>query len=104
MNHQKLLEIFIAKLDKVCPPKSGQNVRNDAWWSIIEKYGCKMIPSGQIADLVNNGPNDYVCMKSFNVSVVNAHWVLVPKELALKALTLEYLPDSPSAERPREST
>lgn len=100
MNHQRLLEIFIAKLDKVCPLNkttgqeivNGQNARNDAWWSLMDDHGCKMIPSGQIADLVNNGPGDYVCMKSFNVSVVNAHWVLVPKELAEKALVLGYIP------------
>lgn len=100
MNHQRLLEIFIAKLDKACPLDkttgqqivSGQKLRNDAWWGLMDKYGCRMVPSGQIADLVNNGPGDYVCMKSFNVSVVDAHWVLVPKELAEKALILGFIP------------
>ncbi|NBT57630.1 hypothetical protein EBT16_02485 [bacterium] len=92
MNHQRLLEVFTAKLDKVCPSKDERKARNDAWWSLMDKHGCRMIPSGQIADLVNNGPGDYVCMKSFNVSVVDAHWVLVPKDLAEKALVLGYVP------------
>lgn len=92
MNHQRLLEIFTAKLDQACPSKGERKARNDAWWSLMDEHGCKMIPSGQIADLVNTGPGDYVCMKSFNVSVVDAHWVLVPKELAEKALVLGYVP------------
>jgi len=100
MNYQRLLEIFIAKLNGACPLKkttgqqivNTQNARNKAWWQLMEKHGCRMIPSGQMADLVNNGPGDYVCMKSFNVSVVDGHWVLVPKELATKILALGYLP------------
>jgi hypothetical protein len=96
LNAQRLQEIFVAKMDELCPlspPRQGvRQARNDAWWSLMDKYGCKMVPSGKIADLVNNGPGDYFCIKSFNVSVVDAHWVLVPKELAEKILVLGFLP------------
>lgn len=94
INHTKLHDLFIAKLDEICSEKpSNRESRILAWKSLLNKHGCILVLESHMAEEFNNkSSEDYICMDSYRTNIARGSWVLVPRDFAEKALVLGYIP------------
>lgn len=94
LDHNRLYHLFLDKLKSIHPsmPVFNREEKIKAWKDLLEGHGCRFAFADEMADLVNNGPGDYICMASYRVNVAHDAWVLVPKDFAEKALVLGGLP------------
>lgn len=94
IDHLRLYGFFLEKLKQIYPSMAvfNREEKINAWKGLLEKHGCRLVFAAEMADLVNEGPGDYVCMASYRVNVANDAWVLVPMDFAEKAMVLGSLP------------
>ncbi len=94
INHTKLHDIFISKLDEICSDKpSNRESRILAWKGLLNKHGCILVLESHMAEEFNNkSPEDYICIDSYRTNIARGSWVFVPRDFAEKALVLGYIP------------
>lgn len=93
LNHIKLHDIFISKLDEICPDRFKREPRILAWKNLLKKHGCILVLESHMAEEFNNkSPEDYICMDSYRINIARGSWVLVPRDFAEKALVLGRIP------------
>ena len=94
INHIKLHDIFISKLDEICPDRpSDRESRILAWKDLLKRHRCILVLESHMSEEFNNkSPEDYVCMDSYRTNIARGSWVLVPRDFAEKALVLGYIP------------
>lgn len=94
LDHKKLYGLFLKKLKSVYPSMAvfNREEKIKAWKDLLEGHGCRLVFASDMADLVNEGPGNYICMTSYRVNVANDAWVLLPRDFAEKVLVLDSLP------------
>lgn len=74
VDHHRLYGLFHEKLKSIYPSMAvfNRDEKINAWKGLLEKHGCRLVFAADIADLVNEGPGDYICMESYRVNIANA--------------------------------